>query len=133
MRSNDLPRQKNVQQQNSQIESRIRSEAMHWRKHAVPAALREVGKLKGIDWATSIVVDLDVDFPGMPQLFGMLVNRDERFIRFAIDTDDLHQTVESIDEWLDVTEQQNFNLHNPGIGAGFGAIAIKVLRELRDV
>lgn len=132
MRSNELPRQKNVQQQNSQVENRIRSEAMHWRKHEIPAALREAGEQKGVDWLASIVVDLDIDFPGMPQLFGLLVTGDERFIRFAIDTDDTYQIVESIDEWLDVTDQQNLSLHNPGVGAGFGALAIKVLRELRD-
>lgn len=105
---------------------------MYWRKHEIPAALRELGEQKGVNWQASIVVDLEIDFPGMPQLFGLLVTGDERFIRFAIDTDDTHQNVESIDEWIDVTHQQNLSLHNPGIGSGFGALAIKILRELRD-
>ncbi|MFG6458308.1 hypothetical protein [Roseateles sp. BYS96W] len=112
MRSNELPRQKNVQQQNLQVENRIRSEAVHWRENKIPAALQEVGERKGVDWSAVIVVDLDIDFPGMPQLFGLLVTAEERFIRFAIHTDDAHQTVESVDEWIDVTNQQNLRAAN---------------------
>jgi hypothetical protein len=132
MRGSELPRQKNVQQQNKQVESRIRFEAMHWRQNKVPGALQEVGNQKGVNWSDAIVVDLDIGFPGMPHLCGLLVTGEERFIQFAIETDDTHQIVQSLDEWIDVTEQQNLSLHNPGIGAGFGALAIKVLRELRD-
>jgi hypothetical protein len=126
------PKQLNVRQQNAEVERRIRSEANHWRKNALPKALKEVGEARGIVWARSIVVDLDLDFPGMPQLFGLLVTQDERFVRFELSTDETHEVLESIDEWADVTSKQNLNPKNPGIGAGFGALAIKVLRELSD-
>ena len=132
MSNRSLPRQKNVQQQNLEVEHRIRSEATYWRAKGIPAALREIGEVNGIDWLQCIVVDLDIDFPGMPQLFGLLVTGERRFIRFAIDTDDKHQVVESVSEWVDVTEEQNMNPHNPGVGVGFGALAVKVLDELRN-
>lgn len=66
----------------------------------------------------------------MPQLFGLLLTQDERFLYFEIDTDEAHLVTETIQCWKDVTSEQNFNLHNPGTGAGRGALTIKVLREL---
>lgn len=124
--------QLNVQQQNAEVERQIRSEATYWRNNALPGALKKVGEERGINWGKSIVVDLDIDFPGMPQLFGLLVSQEEKFYSFELSTDETHQILESTDEWVDVTSGQNLSLHNPGIGAGFGALAIKVLRELSD-
>jgi len=132
MRPLGPPQQKNVQQQNVEVERRIRSEAAYWRAKGVPEALRAIGEEHEVDWSEAIVVDLDIDFPGMPQLFGLLVTGQGRFIRFAIDTDQKHLVAEAVSEWVDVTDQQNVNSNNPGTGIGFGALAIKVLNELRN-
>lgn len=129
-----LPRYRklNVQQQNGLVEDSIRREAMFWRQNPLPDALRVSGLERGVEWDRSIVIGLDIDFPGMPRLFGLLLTQDERFVDFAIDTDETHEVVESVEIWEDVTEAQSTNMHNHGIGAGRGAIAIEVLRALNS-
>lgn len=125
-------RQLNVQQQNALVEDSIRREAKHWRQNPIPEALKVSGLERGVQWERSIVIDLDIDFPGMPRLFGLLLTQDERFIDFAIDSDAAHKVVESVETWRDVTEAQNTDLRNRGIGAGRGAIALEVLRTLNS-
>lgn len=129
-----LPRYRklNVQQQNALVEDSIRREAMYWRQNPLPDALRVSGLERGVEWDRSIVIGLNIDFPGMPRLFGLLLTQDERFVDFAIDTDETHEVVESVEVWSDVTAAQNMNQRNRGIGAGRGAIAIKVLRVLNS-
>jgi len=129
-----LPRYRklNVQQQNALVEDSIRREAMYWRQNPLPDALRVSGLEQGVEWDRSIVIGLNIDFPGMPRLFGLLLTQDERFVDFAIDTDETHEVVESVEVWSDVTAAQNMNQRNRGIGAGRGAIAIKVLRVLNS-
>jgi hypothetical protein len=125
-----LARQLNVQQQNSLMEEAVRSSAVRWRRHGVPQALRVVGQERGVLWERSIVVELDIDFPGMPQLFGLLLTQHERFIHFEIETDEQHCVAEAVACWIDVTSEQNLNPRNRGTGAGKGALAIKVRRDL---
>jgi hypothetical protein len=129
-----LPRYRklNVQEQNALVEDAIRREAMHWRQNALPEALKVTGLERGVQWEKSIVVDLDIDFPGMPKLCGLLLTQDERFVDFEIDTDTTYGVVESVEIWEDVTAIQNTNPRNRGFGAGRGAIAIKVLRALNS-
>jgi len=105
---------------------------MYWRQNPLPDALRVSGLEQGVEWDRSIVIGLNIDFPGMPRLFGLLLTQDERFVDFAIDTDETHEVVESVEVWSDVTAAQNMNQRNRGIGAGRGAIAIKVLRVLNS-
>ncbi|MDH6166763.1 hypothetical protein M2282_001910 [Variovorax boronicumulans] len=130
-----LPRHRrlNVQEQNALAEVSIRNEATHWRLNPLPEALRVAGLERGVQWEKSIVVDLDIDFPGMPRLFGLLLAQDGRFIDFAIDTDETHGVVESVDTWEDMTAVQDTSLRNRGFGAGPGAIANKVLRALNAI
>ena len=123
-------RQLNVQQQNTIVEEGIRREATYWRLNGVPEALKVVGLERGVNWSHSIVVDLDIDFPGMPSLFGFLLTQDEKFVYFEVDTDESHELLERVGCWDDVSEEQNTKNHNRGIGAGRGALALKVLREL---
>ena len=123
-------RQLNVQEQNALAEHAIRQEASYWRDHPLPGVLYEAGSQRGIDWEHSIIINLDIDFPGMPALFGSLFSQDERFIRFAIDTDPLQEQLCSVEEWCDVTNEVNFSEHNRGIGAGFGAMMIRIRRQL---
>jgi hypothetical protein len=117
-------RQHNVQQQNSLEEQSLRSEVKHWRENGVPEALRKVGEERGVNWSRSIVIDLQVNFPGMPSYFGTVVTQDERFIYFEVE----ESNGVEVEEWTDVTEEQNVNEHNRGIGVGRGALAIKILR-----
>jgi hypothetical protein len=123
-------RRRNVQQQNTIVENGIRRTASYWRLNGVPEALKIVGLEHGISWSKSIVVDLDIDFPGMPSLSGLLLTQDEKFIDFEVDTDKSHARLKKVECWNDVSEEQNTNFHNRGIGAGRGALALKVLREL---
>jgi hypothetical protein len=123
-------RQRNVQQQNLATEEAIRHQARYWRSAALPAALVEAASARGVDCSTAIVLELDVDFPGMPSLFGMLLTNTERFIEFEIDADESHSTVRCVEAWRDVTADQNLSMHNRGIGAAKGALALKVLHEL---
>lgn len=125
-------RQHNVQEQNDAVEKSIQASAVHWRTQGVPEALKVCGEARGVDWLKSIVVELDIDFPGMPRLFGVLLSQDERFIHFEIDTDPDHRRIERIEMWEDVTDEQNMSTHNRGVGVGRGALALRVLRSLND-
>lgn len=120
------PRQSNVQQQNAHVERSLHAEASYWRQHGLPPILARVGVERGVQWERSIVIELGVDFPGMPSIFGELVTQDQRFIAFEIDT-----TAEvQVERWADVTGVQNLNEHNRGTGVGRGALALRVLRDL---
>ena len=123
-------RQLNVQEQNALTEHAQRSETNYWRVHAIPSALRNVGLARGIDWDRSIIVDLHIDYPGVSNLFGMLLSQDERFIRFDIDADEKHETILTVFEWADCTAEQNLNAHNRGTGMGKGALALLIRREI---
>ncbi|MGJ7609914.1 hypothetical protein [Variovorax sp. GB4P3] len=102
-------------------------EAIYWRTHDAPLQLAKVCELHGVQWSRSIILSLDVDLPGMPTYFGLLLSQDERFIEFAVELDaDLTQP----DRWHDVSNQQNFDEHNRGTGVGYGALALKIFREL---
>lgn len=125
-------KQRNVQQQNLVVEEAIRRSANYWRTKQLPPALVAVAADRGVDCATSIFLDLDIDYPGMPSLSGLLLTDAGRFIEFEIDTDASHTKVESVDLWDDVTDQQNLSSHNRGTGVGRGALAIKVLHELNS-
>ena len=123
-------RQLNVRQQNERTETGIRQSATYWRKVGVPEALRAYGSSQGVQWEQSIVIDLEIDFPGMPRLFGTLLTQDEKFIQFEIDTDSSHCAVLLVEKWCDITDRQDMIGHNRGTGIGSGLLAIKVLKEL---
>lgn len=125
-------KQKNVQQQNLVVEESIRRSANYWRTKPLPPALVVVATDRGVDYATCIFLDLDVDYPGMPSLSGLLLTTAGRFIEFEIDTDASHTKIESVDLWDDVTDRQNLSAHNRGTGVGRGALAMKVLHELNS-
>lgn len=126
MVSKRAPKQLNVQQQNAHAENAVREQATYWRVHGVPAALARIGEARGVQWERSIILRLFVDFPGMPTFCGNLVTQDQRFIAFELDaTDEVR-----VEQWEDVTSTLNFSEHNKGIGVGYGALALKILREL---
>lgn len=125
-----MSRQQNVRQQNAIAEAHLRSGANHWRATPWPVALRRAAQARGVNCDRAIVIRLEIDFPGMPRLFGQLLTSEGRFIRFEMETDVQHLVVEGEVEWDDVTDEQNLSPHNRGIGAGLGAIALKVLEEL---
>ncbi len=121
------PRQRNVQQQNERTRRAIRASAEYWRHHPVPGALVACAEAQGIHLERGIILGLEIDFPGMPSLFGTLLTEAGRFISFEIDLDAGHIEVQ---EWRDVTDQQNLRRHNRGIGIGEGALALDILAEL---
>lgn len=120
------PKQLNVQQQNAHTEDAVRAEATYWKVHGAPAELARIGKARGVQWDRSIILRLLIDFPGMPTFCGNLVTQDQRFIAFEIDATDKVR----VEQWKDITGTLNFNEHNKGIGVGYGALAVKVFREL---
>jgi hypothetical protein len=123
-------RQQNVQQQNESSKEAIRRSALYWRQHSPPKALLDYAASQGIDCGRVIFLRLDIDFPGMPRLVGTLLTPEGKFISFEIDTDKSHISVELVEEWRDVTSEQNLSLSNTGIGAGYGALAVQVLCEI---
>lgn len=122
-----IPRPLNVPQQNARTEESLRAEALYWRTDGAPRPLAKIGEQQGIQWGRSIILSLDVDFPGMPTYFGVLLMQDERFIEFAVDSEEDSAQLEI---WSDVSSQQNVSEHNRGTGVGYGALALKILREL---
>ncbi|WP_431104310.1 hypothetical protein [Roseateles noduli] len=125
-----MSKQQNVQQQNEDVERGVRSSASRWRAMAWPLALYASARAAGIDCDRAIIVDLDIDYPGMPQLFGLLLTAERRFIAFEIDTDESHDVIEGVSRWEDVTDQQNLSRHNKEFGIGRGAMALRMLDEL---
>ncbi|WP_338525205.1 hypothetical protein NUH87_06060 [Pseudomonas batumici] len=123
-------RQLNVQEQNAVSAYWLMRTAKAWMDVGVPAALAHYGETQGVNWSETIVLKLEVDFPGMPRLFGLLLNQANRFIAFEIDTDSTHQQIESVDRWEDVSAHQDYSTSNRGTGKGFAAIAKQVKREL---
>ncbi len=95
-------RQLNVQEQNAVSAYGLMRTAKAWMDTGVPTALAHYGETQGVNWSETIVLKLEVDFPGMPRLFGLLLTQADRFIAFEIDTDSTHQQIESVDRWEDV-------------------------------
>ncbi|WP_095100756.1 hypothetical protein [Pseudomonas sp. Irchel 3A5] len=123
-------RQLNVQEQNALVAHRLKGVAKSWLELGVPIALARYGESQGVDWSKTIVLELDVDFPGMPSLFGLLLTQTDEFIAFEMDTDSTHQHVESVDQWENVSADQDYAISKRGTGKGFAAIALQVRREL---
>ncbi|WP_341304272.1 hypothetical protein [Pseudomonas sp. TMP25] len=123
-------RQLNVQEQNAIAEHNLLSIAKYWQKHPLPQALISCGKERGVLWSKAIVLELDIDYPGMPSLFGRILSSTDRFIEFELETDNAHEKILSVEQWDDITDDMNFSEHNKGNGVGYGAIAMKVKKQL---
>ena len=124
-------RQLNVQEQNRLSEYGLRTEAIYWRTHSLPKALHDAGLVRGIDWGNSIIIELDLDVPWIPDtLMGTLLSQEEKFIEFEIETDQQYQIINSICTWLDVTARTNVCEHKRGTGKSAGAMALEIRREL---
>ncbi|WP_162059917.1 hypothetical protein [Undibacterium sp. KW1] len=109
----------------------MKTTATYWRAHALPKALHDAGLAHGIDWGNSIIMDLVADLPWMRDtVMGTILNQQEKFIEFEIETSQQHQLISSIEAWLDVTAQTNICEHNRGTGRGAGAMALEIRREL---
>lgn len=123
-------RQLNVQEQNTVTAHRLKETARFWRDTNIPEALTRFGERQGVDWSETVVLDLEVDFPGMPRLYGLILDQAERFIAFQIDTDSDHQHVEFVSQWEDVSAHQNYSASERGTGKGFAVLALQVRREV---
>lgn len=123
-------RQLNVQEQIAIVASEIALTASFWRDRGIPISLANYAERQGICWSKTIILKLDVDFPGMPRLFGLLLTQTEKFIAFELDTDITHRELETVDRWEDVSAQQDYSVAKKGIKKGYAAIALEVRREL---
>lgn len=77
-------RQLNVQEQIAAIAHSIAKTATFWRDHDIPASLARYAESQGISCSETIILEMGIDFPGMPRLFGLLLTQNE------IDTDSTH-------------------------------------------
>ena len=123
-------RQINVQEQNTIAQYKLLSIAKYWQAHPIPQALISCGEERGVLWTKAIVLELGIDHPGMPSLFGRILSSTDRFIEFELETDNAHEKTLSVEQWDDVTDDMNFSEHNKGSGVGYGAIALKVKSQL---
>jgi len=123
-------RQLNVQEQNALVAHRLMVTAKAWLAGGIPLVLKNYGESKGIRWSETVVLGLEVDFPGMPSLYGLLLTHTERFIEFEIETDSTHRYVESVIQWEDVSANQDYAPRKRGTGKGFAAIALQMRREI---
>lgn len=123
-------RQLNVQEQIAIVASEIALTARFWRDRGIPISLANYAERQGICWSKTIILKLDVDFPGMPRLFGLLLTQTEKFIAFELDTDITHRELETVERWEDVSTQQDYSVAKKGIKKGYAAIALEVRREL---
>ncbi|MBX8502988.1 hypothetical protein K5D43_14770 [Pseudomonas cichorii] len=123
-------RQLNVQEQNAVVAYKIAKTACTWRERDIPVCLVEYAESQGVDWTDTIVLKLEIDFSGMPCLFGLLLTQTERFIAFELDTDIAHRKLQAVDRWEDISDQQDYSVSKKGIGKGFGAIALEVRRQM---
>ena len=119
-----------MQEQNALVAHTLIVTAKAWLARGGPLALKNYGESKGVRWSETVVLGLEVDFPGMPRLYGLLLTHAERFIEFEIDTDSTHRYVESVSQWEDVSANQDYASRKRGTGKGFAAIALQVRREL---
>ncbi|MOA45116.1 hypothetical protein D3C78_1674820 [compost metagenome] len=103
--------------------------ARFWRDRGIPISLAKYAESQGICWSKTIILELDVNFPGMPRLFGLLLTQAERFIAFELDTDITHRELETVDRWEDVSAQQDYSVSKKGTQKGYAAIALEVRRE----
>ncbi|WP_312373909.1 hypothetical protein [Stutzerimonas nitrititolerans] len=78
-------RQLNVQEQNAIAEHNLLSIAKYWREHPLPQALISCGIERGVLWSKAIVLELDIDYPGMPSLFGRILSDTDRVIEFELE------------------------------------------------
>lgn len=123
-------RQLSVQEQIAIVASEIALTASFWRDRGVPVSLANYAERQGVCWSKTIILKLDIDFPGMPRLFGLLLTQNEKFIAFELDTDITHRELETVERWEDVSAQQDYSVAKKGIKKGYAAIALEVRREL---
>ncbi|MFT0475428.1 hypothetical protein ACMSI6_16040 [Pseudomonas antarctica] len=123
-------RQLNVQEQNALTAHWLMVCAKACRANGTPPALKDYGETQGLNWSQTLVIKLEIDFCGMPSLWGLLLTQSDRFISFEIETDATHQQIESIELWEDQTDAQDLSISNRGTGKGFGALALQVKSEL---
>lgn len=92
--------------------------------------MAEYAESQGLVWSDTVVLKLEIDFPGMPSLFGLLLTQTEQFIAFEVDTDSAHLTIQTVERWEDISAHQDYSLSKRGVRKGFAAIALEVRRQL---
>lgn len=110
----------------------IRKEAIYWRNNSIPAALENHLASQNIDAKKVIFYDIDLDFPGIPNICGNFATEDGQFIHFEIDANAEKSKCLSVEVWEDVTDELNISSNNNGYKYGFGYLVMKTLKELNQ-
>ncbi|BBP84400.1 hypothetical protein PHLH8_40420 [Pseudomonas sp. Pc102] len=127
-------RQKNVQEQALLRREGLRLTAEYYRNQPdeLPRVLLHHPQALGIDWSSTIMVDLHIEHYGGHSVRGLLLTQDCRFIEFDLDTNEDYSELDAKGRnlWHDVTEQTSTSRHNRGTGVSDGAWALEVQRQL---
>lgn len=110
----------------------IRKEAAFWRINSVPIALEDYLLSQNVDVKKVIFYNIDVDFPGIPNICGNLATEDGQFFSFEINANADKTKILSIEAWENVTDQQNLSKSNKGYKFGLGYLVLKVLKEMNQ-
>lgn len=90
----------------------------------------QVFKDKGITDEQYIIVKYEQNFPGCSTDEGILITKDERFIKFEMDLSENRDTLVELNLWEDITSNVEIEKSKKGKGASWGYLALKVLNSL---
>ncbi len=120
----------NVEQQNQADFQKMLRSARFWREQGLPGAVRGLLAEKGIAPEKCVIIWGD-DNGYMMQVEhgfrGLIVDEAGRFFQLEMATDRSMEHVVELFEFVEVTQRQDFSLHNRGTGKGAGALAREVL------
>ncbi len=85
-----------------------------------------------INLDTSLIMDLELQFPGCSDAEGVAVTEDGQFFSFEVDLSADKKELKEEYEWIEVTADYEVCDTKRGIGHTDGYIALTVLKELND-
>ena len=124
-----MARRKSVQEQSKITKNSIEKTAYYWRSNELPAYLRQFLEDNAIDVDSSIVLEYDHNYPGMPSDFGLILTIDRRFFSFEVDNDNGIIADKRLE---DVSEEYLISDKEKGIQKTYGFLAIQVLEEINS-
>ena len=114
-----------VTQDIAELTAKFRSETEFF-----PTALYKFLNSRNVTPSLSVMISASRDEQGINPIVGLLLTQDGRFYDFDLDCDSSGTNVVDINEWTDVTDQQNMCSTNPGTGIGLGYTAMEVQKRL---
>jgi hypothetical protein len=122
-----------VQQQNEARFAQMLATAQRYRGGSLPVAVQNLLRERGIDLTKAAFVRAEDYGPVLGYRYGfagLLVTPERRFFEVEAELNEDGTEVITLDQFLDVTPEQNLSVHNPGIGQGDGHIAVLVLDHI---